>query len=498
MKNALRTPPARPQRFRRLRRGVAASLVLALSLGSVPGVRADGLPDLGDASQSDISPQLEKKVGEDILNQIRRLDPQYLEDAEVTAYVDQLGQRLVAASPDPGFGFTFFLMKDPTINAFATFGGYVGVNTGLITAAQSESELAGVLAHEISHVTQHHLARGVAKEKQNSIVALAAMALALLAASKNPDAATAAIVGSQAAMVQSQLAFSREFEREADRIGFQTLEKAGFDVRGMADFFQRLQQASRLYENNAPSYLRTHPLTVERISDMQNRAQQTPYRQIPDSQDFHLVRGKLRSQLGTPKEAVTDLEHLLQERKFANEAGIRFGLAHAQLRAKNFPAVEQELQTLRRLKVNSPMLDNLLGELRLAQGDYAGASAAYKAGLRNVPFAKALMYGYLEALLAERRPAEAMAYLDAQLQLYASDYKLWAFKARTASLLGRRLQQHQALAESYVLQGQLLPAIDQLQMAQQSGDGNFYELSAVDARLRELRKRQEEEMRQRR
>ncbi|HET7775398.1 MAG TPA: M48 family metalloprotease [Azospira sp.] len=491
-------PRIQPSRPRRVRRGALFSMLLAALLGAMPPVLADGLPDLGDASQSDISPQLEKKVGESILNDIRLHDPQYLDDPEVTAYIEQVGSRLAAASPDPGFGFTFFALKDPTINAFATFGGYVGVNTGLITAAQSESEMAGVLAHELSHVTQHHLARGIAKEKQNSVVAMAAMALALLAASKNPDAASAAIVGSQAAMVQSQLGFSRDFEREADRIGFQTLEKAGFDVRGMGDFFQRLQQASRLYENNAPAYMRTHPLTVERISDMQNRAQKSPYKQVPDSLEFHLVRGKLRAQLGTPKEAVADLEHLLKERKFANEAGIRFGLAHAQLRAKNYPAVEQEIQALRRLKVNSPMLDNLAALNRLDQGDAAGAAALYKTALKTTPFAKALMYGYPEALLADKRPAEALAYLDSQLQLYASDYKLWGLKAKTASALGRRLHQHQALAESYALQGQLLPAIDQLQMAQRAGDGNFYELSVVDARLRELRIRQDEEAKQRR
>jgi predicted Zn-dependent protease len=477
---------------------VFLTCLAALCLGTQPPVLADGLPDLGDSAQGDIPPQLEKKVGESILNEIRLRDPQYLDDPEVTAYVDQLGQRLVAASADPGYGFTFFVMKDPTINAFATFGGYVGVNSGLITSAQSESELAGVLAHEISHVTQHHLARGIAKEKQNSIVSMAAMALALLAASKNTDVATAAIVGSQAASVQSQLAFSRDFEREADRVGFQTLEKSGLDVRGMGDFFQRLQQASRLYENNAPAYMRTHPLTIERISDMQNRAQKTPYKQVPDSQDFHLVRGKLRAQLGTPKEAVADLEHLLKERKFANEAGIRFGLAHAQLRARNFPAVEQEIQALRRLKVNSPMLENLAAETRMTQGDGAGAAAIFKSALKNTPFSKALMYGYVEALLADRRPAEALAYLDAQMQLYSSDYKLWGLKAKVASALGRRMQQHQALAEHYALQGQLLPAIDQLQMAQRASDGNFYELSVVDARLRQLRAQQEEEARQRR
>ncbi|MDE2585019.1 MAG: M48 family metalloprotease, partial [Betaproteobacteria bacterium] len=233
------------------------ALLLSASLAFTPPVLADGLPDLGDAAQSELSPQMEKQVGESIINEIRLRDPQYLDDPEITAYLEQIGGRLATASPDPSFGFNFFAMADPTINAFATFGGYVGVNTGLLMAAQTESELAGVLAHEISHVTQHHLARGMAKDKQQSTVAMIAMALALLAARNSPNGASAAIMGSQAAMVQSQLAFSRDFEREADRIGFQTLQKAGFDVRGMGDFFQRLQQATRLYENNAPAYMRT-------------------------------------------------------------------------------------------------------------------------------------------------------------------------------------------------------------------------------------------------
>lgn len=485
-------------RSRAPRRGGVVRLLLPLCLCMVPPVLADGLPDLGDVSQGDISPLLEKKVGEGILNEIRLRDPQYLDDPEVTAYLEQVGNRLVAASPDPGFGFVFFPMQDNSINAFATFGGYVGVNTGLITAAQSESELAGVLSHEISHVTQHHLARGIAKEKQNSVVTMAAMALALVAASRNSDVASAAIVGSQAAAVQSQLGFTRDFEREADRIGFATLEKAGFDVRGMADFFQRLQRASRLYENNAPAYLRTHPLTVERISDMQNRAQKSPYKQVPDSLEFHLIRGKLRAQLGTAGEAVADLENLLKEHKFASEAGIRFGLAHAQLRARNFAAVDDEIKALGRLKVHSPLVDNLAAQLRRSQGDGAGAAAIYQKALKTSPFAKSLMYGYVDSLLADKRPKEALAYLDDLLQLYPGDYKLWDYKARTASDLGRRLQQHQALAERYALQGQLLPAIDQLQLAQRAGDGNFYELSVVDARLRELRARQQEEAKQQR
>ena len=393
------------------------ALLLSASLVLTPPALADGLPDLGDAAQSELSPQMEKQVGESIINEIRLRDPQYLDDPEITAYLEQIGGRLVAASPDPAFGFTFFAMADTTINAFATFGGYVGVNTGLLMSAQTESELAGVLAHEISHVTQHHLARGIAKDKQQSTVAMIAMALALLAARNSANGAMATMAGTQAAVVQSQLAFSRDFEREADRIGFQTLQKAGFDVRGMGDFFQRLQQATRLYENNAPAYMRTHPLNTERIADMHNRAQQAPYKQIPDSLDFHLVRAKLRAQQGTPQEAQADFESLLKERKFASEAAVHYGLARAQLRGRNYAGAEREMQTLRRLKVASPLVENLAGEIRSAQGDFAGAADSFGNAIRLNPMDVEAMRGFLECCLKLKSPASALNLLKQSVDL---------------------------------------------------------------------------------
>lgn len=469
------------------------ALHLALQPALVPLAQAQGLPELGDAAQSDLSPQLEKKVGESIYNEIRQKEPTYLDDPEVVAYLDSLGSRLAAASPEPGQVFTFFLLEDPQINAFATFGGYVGVNSGLILAAQSESELAGVLAHEISHVTQHHLARGMSKDRQSSVASLAALAVAILAARSNSQVAQAAIVGTQAGALQSQLAFSRDFEREADRVGFQTLDKAGFDVRGMGEFFQRLQKASRLYENNAPDYLRTHPLTVERITDMQNRAQGAKYKQVPDSLDFQLVRAKLRARLATPKEAVTDFESLLKDRKFANEGATHYGLARAYLRANNYAGVERELGQLQKMKVSHAMVDNLTADLRLAQKDVPGALQVYRDGIKRYPFSRALAYGYGDTLLNNAQAREAQVFLEGQIQLYPQDSRLYTQVAKAYSLQGRAMQEHRALAESLALQGRTEAAIEQLQLAQRAADGNFYDQSVVDARLRELKAKQAEE-----
>lgn len=457
---------------------------------------AEGLPDLGETSRSDLPPQLERRIGESIVRDIRLREPAYIDDVEVAAYLNSLGARLSAATPEAGQNFEFFALRDATLNAFALPGGYIGVHSGLILAAQSESELAGVLSHEIAHVTQKHLARLMGKQSQAQVTQWLAMAVAILAARSNSDVSQAAMVAGTAAGVQTMLNYSREFEREADRIGIQTLQRAGFDVRGMASFFERMQKFGRLYENNAPGYLRTHPLTVERISDMENRILQAQYRQVADTIDFQLVRAKLRAGQGDIRDAVTDFETQLRERKYLSEASSRYGLAVAQMRAKNYAAVERELAELRRLKAASPMIDTLATDVRKAQGDLAGALKLYRDARIRHPRNRALLYGQIDALLANGQAQEALKTATEELQLSPSDAALHGLQAKSYAALGKRLQQHRAQAELYVLQGQLVAAVQQLELAQKAGDGDFFEHSQVDARLRELRARQVEEAKQ--
>ncbi|MEZ5615191.1 MAG: M48 family metalloprotease [Rhodocyclaceae bacterium] len=472
-------------------------LVAALALAvPAPASLADGLPDLGETSQADLPPHLERRIGESIMRDIRLREPGYIDDIEVGAYLNTLGARLSAATPEAGRHFEFFALRDTTLNAFALPGGYIGVHSGLILAAQSESELAGVLAHEMAHVTQKHLARLMGKQNQAQITQWLAMAVAILAARSNSDVSQAAMVAGSAAGVQTMLNYSRDFEQEADRIGIRILDLAGFDVRGMAAFFERMQKFGRLYENNAPGYLRTHPLTVERISDMENRILKAKYRQVADSVEFQLVRAKLRATQGAPQDAVAGFETQLGERKYLSEASTRYGLAVAQMRAKNFPAAERQVAELRRLKLASPMVDALAAELRRAQGDFAGALAIYREARNRHPRNKALLHGQVEALLADGRTQEALEATTAELQLTPSDAALHGLQARSYAALGKRLQQHRAQAELYALQGQLVAAVQQLELAQKAGDGDFFEHSQVDARLRELKRRQQEEAKQ--
>src|SRR5258708_4435386 len=312
------------------------------------------------------------------MREIRLREPSFLDDPELTEYVNEIGRRIVAASPGSRQDFEFFMVRDNTINAFAMPGGFVGVHTGLLLAAQTESELAGVLAHEVAHVTQHHLARLLGKQEQMSIPTLAAVVLGLLAVRAHPDLAQAVIAGAGATGIQAQLNYTRDFEREADRIGFQFLQQAGFDVGGMGSFFERMQKATRLYENNAPAYLRTHPLTSERIADMQNRAQTAAYKQAPDSIEFSLARAKLRAEQGLPREAVSHFAELVREHRYADEAGARYGLASARARAREFSAAAIEVESVRKLVGTHPMVELLAARIRTGAGDAAGALEGFR------------------------------------------------------------------------------------------------------------------------
>ena len=474
-------------------RWVLMCVALGAALVSAFPAYADELPDLGESARAELPPQLERRIGESIMNEIRLREPTYVDDPEVNDYLARLGGRLAEASSNPVGEYYFFAIRDVSINAFAMFGGFIGVNTGTILSAQSESELAGVIAHEIAHVTQSHLARQIAREKQNTIPMMVAMAAGILAARSNANVGAAAVAATQAGAIQSYLAYSRDFEREADRVGYQTLDKAGFDVRGMSDFFERLQKAGRLYDHNAPVYLRSHPLTLERLSDMQSRAQGAGYRQVVSSLDYHLVRAKLRAQGMMPAEAIKEFSTQLKEKKYASLPAAHYGLAVAFMRNKDAVAAQREVDALTALKASSPLVSGLAAEVRATQGDLDGALKVYSEALQRFPQAKSLVYGYAEAMYAARQYEKAQVFLDNQLQLNFSDYKLFGLQARNFAAQGKRLQQHRAQAEFYMLQGQLAQAVEQLQYAQQASDGNFYEQSAVDARLRELRRLQAEE-----
>jgi predicted Zn-dependent protease len=473
---------------RRMRSAVIGLLLLPLSVPAQP------LPDLGDSAQADLSPALERRIGEALWRDMRVRERTYIDDPEINGYLNQLADRLTDKLSGSTQDFELFALRDPSLNAFAWPGGFIGVHSGLMVTAQSESELASVIAHEISHVTQRHIARQFSNRGQSTVIALASLIIAVLAARGNSQVAQGAMIAGQAANVAAQLAYTREFEREADRIGLQMLEGAGFDTRAMAAFFERMQRSVRFYESNSPAYLRTHPLTVERIADASARIAETAYRQIPDSVDFLLVRAKLRAYEGDAREAMAEFDTRLRDVQGSTRIAVRFGLAHAALRLRDFARAQQEVDALRAARFDSPMLDALAGQIRLDAGDATGAIERFRDGLKRSR-SRALIYGLIDALLADRRATEALALINDEVSVYTQDPRLYLYQARTYALLDQRLAQHRAQAEAYFLNGQYQAAIEQFELAQRAADDDFYQQSVVDARLRETRERLAEQKR---
>jgi beta-barrel assembly-enhancing protease len=450
------------------------------------------LPDLGGAADTDLSPQMERRLGESIVREMRR-DPQFIDDPEVSEYLGSVGGRLAQAM-GARQDFEFFGVRDVTINAFALPGGFVGVHTGLLNAAESESELASVLGHEIAHVTQRHIARMLGQQKQMQIPVLAALAAAVLLGRSRPDLATGASVAAQAGAASAQLAYSRDFEREADRVGLQGLTAAGYDPRAMASFFEKMQRSQRVSDDGTlPGYLRTHPITTERIADAQNKVAGLPYKQHPDSAEFHLVRAKLRAESGDAQDAVAYFQRSVSERRYANEVAARYGLVSAFVRARRAQAAEAEMGRLRATGASGPMLDTLEARVRLALNDAAGADRLLAQARARSPHSRPLLYAHVDALQDASRHDQAASVLSEAVRYYPGDPRLRAMQSRSYAAIGKRLLQHQAQGEYYALQGSLPAAIEQLQLARGAGDGDFYQLSVVDARLKELRAQQSAE-----
>lgn len=464
-------------------------LTLLLLLSFSPCTMSEGLPDLGDISQAVLSPVQERQIGQQSMLEIRA-SRQFLDDAEINDYLNWLGYKLIENSAEPSLGFEFFALNDNNVNAFAMPGGFIGVNAGLLLTAQSESELAAVLSHEIAHVTQHHLARMVAGQQGDSLASIAAIAIAILAARNNPQASQAAIVGAQARAAQKQLDFTRVHEQEADRIGLDILQRSGFNTHAMPEFLDRLQKATRLLEGNAPSYLRTHPVTSERIADIENRVSKQPYRLMPDSLDFQLVRTKLIAAQKSAPDAIAYFSSALGAQKHGNPIAQRYGLVSALLRNNEIERATQELATLRAqndpMVRHDPMIATLTGQVRRAAQNDADALAFYRNAVQNFPQHRALVYDYVDLLLRDGQAETAVRLLGEQLTRYPSDTTLYGLQARGYAILGKRLEQHQAQAYSYAWQGNLHGAIEQLELAKQAG-GSFYQLSTIESDLRELR-----------
>ncbi|MES2018613.1 MAG: M48 family metalloprotease [Pseudomonadota bacterium] len=481
------------------------------------------LPTLGDAARGDLSPVMERKLGEEIMRDIRR-DHDFLDDDQILEYLNTFGSALVAAHPgargETNADYFFFAVRDPQLNAFALPGGFIAVHSALLLSAQTESELASVLSHEIGHVVQRHIARMIGQQKQDVLIPLAALVLAALASrgGAGGDAVVGVMMGGQGLAIQRQLNFSRDAEREADRVGFQIMSAGGYDTSGMVAFFGRLQAATRNYSDLVPAYLRSHPLTGERIADIQARIREVPYRQRIDGTEFQLVRARARvlqdeSTQGRV-EATTFFDTQMQQQNRQLQAGAQYGLALLALKkgelAKAQSWLDKARATMRRTEGafstgqatsdGAAMFAALDLEIKLAPDQ----SAALKLqGLKDAelahqkyPLARGIARQYADAMIANGKLDEATRYLREQSQQYREEPKLHELLAKAYAAQGKLALQHIALAESYALGGGKQAALDQLLIARKAADASFYDMALIDARERELKEQRREELKE--
>ncbi len=494
--------------------GLAPLLVQsgALASGSVAPPVAAQLPMLGDGS--DMASSAERRLGDRIAREIYR-DPDYMDDPVLAEYVQGIWQALLAAARlrgdlsselDQRFAWEVMLARDRTVNAFALPGGYLGVHLGLLAVVGSRDELASVLGHELSHVTQRHISRLMSKQSQQAPWLIGAMILGALAGSKNPDAGNALIVGGQAVAAQNQLNFSRDMEREADRVGFGVMTQAGFDGQGFVTMFDKLQQASRLNDFGAYPYLRSHPLTTERIADMQSRQPLGPAVAQPLTPEHAMISARARV-LSNP--GVDALRAILAQasgdalagQPTARQTGVWYGAAAAASQLRDFAAAAHWLNRLQPALLTDPAAARLARllevEIALASGDAARAGTLLQDAVPALPQQRPELA--LAAQLATRPGQGGQAGAVAQrLQLWVGahprDALAWQLLSGVYAVQGRVLSAIRADAETQVARLDYAAALDRLRAAQersrQRGAGNaeadHIEASIIDTRRRQV------------
>lgn len=466
-----------------------ATVIFLMSNQGIAQANLDiALPEMGDSAGALVSPVEEYQVGQSFYWSLQQ-SVTLVDDPEVNSYINSLGHRLVTNSDDPGRSFTFFVVPDNSVNAFAAPGGFIGIHTGLMLTSEAESELASVMAHEIAHVTQRHILRNFERSKRMSIPMTAAMIAAALLGVADPSAGSAAIMAVQAGNVQMQLDYSRAHEAEADNLGMQTLVNAGFDPNAMPRFFERLQIAGRFYGGNQiPEFLRTHPITVSRIADARGRAANLePRPQIRDTKKFYLMREKVRVMTSANlRELIKTYEDKLNDNTAEDESVTRYGYALALLKNSNYTQARDQINDLIDLDDNQLSYHLVLADIEIALGRMDAALAIYNDFQRVYPDDWALSIKQVQALLRANQPRKAITILQRQLDVGESSADLYRLLAKAYGDMGQKSKSHVWLAEHYHSSGQLMQAADQLRIAADYARGDEFELAKISSRLRQV------------
>ncbi|MBT8070008.1 MAG: M48 family metallopeptidase [Xanthomonadales bacterium] len=468
-----------------------AVMVSVVSLSSIAQSGRVNLPELGNSASNVLSASEEREYGESLIRQMRAYEL-LVEDPLISDFFSDMGFNLASNSDQPEAAFTFVVLDQDMINAFAAPGGVIALHSGLILLADTQDEVAGVLSHEIAHITQLHMYRAFEKGKSMNIIALLAMMGLILASGGDGEVITGAVLGAQGMAAQAQINFTRHNEIEADRVGIRTLSASGYDPQGMADFFEKMGQTSRANGEGPPEFLRTHPVSVNRIAEAKSRIQNLPPVEPREGRQFYIVQARLRALLDDdPKKAIdhfqTELEKPLSE---ARRIGNLYGLAIARQKNAEYDKAENLLSDLLEAEPLRLAFQLQMANLQLAKGQNEMAISALAELYHTFPGNQAIALEYGKALLDQEKPDQAETaskILKQQLVKRKNDPALYALYARAENLSGNDIKATEAIAESYYQRGGTEEAITQLESLTRRSDLDYYQRARVSARLMELR-----------
>lgn len=503
-----------------MRRYVTLAAALTLAVASVCAPAQESrLPDIGSSAGELLTPRQQREYGGMMLAQLRHYE-YTLDDPLIDSWLETLGTRLAANSDKPQHPFTFFMLRERQVNAFATLGGYVGVNSGLVLAAEREDEVAAVLSHEIAHVTQQHVLRAVERAQRDQLPILLAMLGAIAAAqasggNSSDDAAQAAMVSAMGLMQQRQIDYTRSNESEADRLGIQTLSRSRYDTAAMAGFFEKLNARSRAnragYFGETPGYLMTHPVTTTRISEAKSRAEQiarapTGFNgdagsgnnpllrddwklgatlQSGSTGQFALARERLRVlSANSAAEAIREYERM--GRGSSLTSAQRYGLAVAKIQANQGAAAAETLAELLEKQPGDLWLTLALAEAEARAGKHAAADARFEGLLKSIPNNRALALTYARVLAERNTPGagkRAQAVLRPLLGRSTEDPEFQRVFGRASEIAGDPIRAGEAYAEAAYLNGRPEQALVQLNQLKKRTDLDYYARSRIDARI---------------
>lgn len=461
------------------------------------------LPQIGTAGGDVITPEQEYEIGVQVINELRDAGA-ILDDPLLQQYIQDLGRQLSSHSDNPQLNFGFYVIDDDSINATTLPGGFVVVNSGLLLLTANEDELAGVMAHEIGHVTQRHLSRQLEDQRDRSFLNIATMLAAILAATRtnDPDVAMGAIATAQGSIIQHQINYTRGDESEADRVGMATLVRAGFQPKGMVDFFATMQQqvSSLNGYDEIPPFLLDHPLDLARMADLQNRAQQLYVPDRPDSRSYALMKARLMSMQNndTVDKMLAYFKSGVDSTKGWDQVAKRYGLALTQQKAGDYAEAITGMQALVSQYDDVIPFRIGLADAQMHAGKVSDAIAGYAAALHLFPDSTPLILSYAGDLIDAGKPANAVDLLTPLATAKRVGPDALRLLAKAYDKKGDSADSHYFMSEYYLVNGLPSAAVDQLRIALATPGINTVQRQRYNARLHRVEEEAKEARREQR